>query len=488
MPRSPAALLVLLISLPAAAGAPIATTVLITPANQPTSLVQAPGDPSRLFFTERAGRIRIIKDGVLLTQPFLDITTMVSSHTAEQALACLAFHPGYERNRRFFVTYTDNNQASVLARFEATADPEVADPTSHLIILTVPQPDPTHNVGWIRFGPDGYLYVGSGDGGLTTGGQFAQSPDSLLGKLLRIDVDGALPYAIPPGNPFVDGPGLDEIWAVGLRNPWRCSFDTQTGDLWITDVGAGIREEVDFQPAGSPGGLNYAWNCMEGDACHPNPTGCTCNQPGLEAPVFKYSHTIGCAIIGGSMYRGSAIPKLQGRFVYGDHCAGKVWAFDPSTGTSTPFLSDLPWIYSLDEDNSGELYVLLQGGIHKIIFNDCNGNGTPDDVDIENKTSNDCNGNLTPDECEPDCNANGVPDDCDVAAGTSPDQNGNSIPDECDMRADLDGDGDVDTTDFLALLQAWGPCPPPPETCPADLDGDGAVGIVDFLVLLKSWT
>jgi glucose/arabinose dehydrogenase len=486
MSRSHAAVPVLLLSLPAAAG-PVATTVLITSAEEPTSLGQAPGDPSRLFFTERAGRVRIIKDGVLQKQPFLDITSQVSSQTAEQALACLTFHPDYENNRRFFVAYTDHRSNSVIARFEATADPDVADPASLSIILTVPQPDPTHNVGWLGFGPDGYLYVASGDGGLSTLGQFAQSTESLLGKLLRIAVDGPFPYAIPPGNPFVDRPGLDEIWAVGFRNPWRCSFDRQTGDLWIADVGQNLIEEIDLQPAGSPGGLNYGWDCMQGSVCQADPTGCTCNQPGLVGPVYEYMHSPGCAVIGGHVYRGAAIPSLQGHYVFGDLCTGTAWAHDHAAGTVTPLLLGLSWVYSFGEDLAGELYVLQSDGILKVTFVDCNANGVADEQDIADLTSQDCNGNGTPDECEPDCNANGTSDSCDIASGTSQDQNGNFIPDECDLYADFDDDGVVGTTDFLALLQAWGPCLPPPESCPADLNGDLAVEIKDLLILLVSW-
>jgi glucose/arabinose dehydrogenase len=477
----------LALALPASAGGPAVTTVPVAAAAQPTSLAQPPADPNRLFFTERAGRIRLIKSGVLQPEPFLDLTGIVSSDTSEEALSCMAFHPSYFANGYFYVTFTDVNSDSHVVRFKVSADPDVADPFSMVTILTVPQPDPSHNVGWIGFGPDGYLYIASGDGGGTTVGQFAQSLDSLLGKILRIDVDGGSPYAIPPGNPFVDLPGRDEIWAVGFRNPWRCSFDRATGDLWIADVGDGLREEINLQPAGSPGGLNYGWSCMEGTACHPAPTGCACNQPGLTAPAYNYEHFTGCAVIGGSVYRGAAIPGLQGRYVFADFCAGKVWTYDAGSGAVAVLLFSLPFIYSMGEDVSGDLYVLTADAVHKIVFIDCNGNGTPDDQDIARGTSADCNANAVPDECEPDCNGNGAPDACDLQDGTSADRNGNLVPDECDLHADLDGDADVDAGDFLLLLQAWGPCPAPPDPCAADFDGDGVVGGSDLLTLLVSW-
>jgi hypothetical protein len=290
---------------------------------------------------------------------------------------------------------------------------------------------------------------------VTTQGQHAQSPDTLLGKLLRIDVGGLESYGIPPDNPFAGAGGRGEIWAVGLRNPWRCSFDRMTGDLWIADVGQAAREEIDFQPAGGPGGLNYGWNCREATLCHTPAHGCHCSQPGLVEPLHEYNHAGACAIIGGYVYRGAAIARLQGRYVFGDLCAGKSWAYDPLTGIAEEILDDLPFLWSFGEDASGELYVLSGGSVHRIII--------------------------------VDCNENGVPDDEDIADETSPDANGNNVPDECDLFGDLDGDQSVGWGDLEVLFAAWGPCPAPPESCPADLDGDGSVGVVDLLILMGAW-
>ena len=469
----------------AEAGGEILVTqeVITTGIDVPTFLTVAPGDFDRLFVTERAGRIRIIKSGALLEEPFLDISDQVNSEPPERAMACLAFHPDYPANGYFYVAYTDLNSDSVLARFQVTADPDVADPGSQSILITFPQPQPIHNVGWLSFGPDGYLYIGTGDGGLA--GINAQDTSSLLGKLLRIDVDGPAPYGIPPDNPFVGTEGRDEIWAVGLRNPWRCAFDRDTDDLWIADVGEGQWEEISFQPAASPGGANYGWNCMEGDHCHAGD--CTCNDPSLTDPVHEYSHSVGCAIIGGYVYRGSALPAMQGLYVYGDLCANKVWVYDPVLD-SAEVLPGIYSGYSFGQDHDGELYVVSSSAIRKITIIDCNDNDVPDDQDISGGDSDDCDANGVPDECDPDCNGNMVADACDIANGDSRDRNGNGIPDECDEPADLDGDGMVGISDFLLLLANWGPCDEPcPPACLGDIDGDCTVGIVDFLLLLGAW-
>jgi len=472
-------------------GISITTEVITDESDVPTFLTQAPGDADRLFFTERDGRIRVVLDGELQAAPFVDLSSIVDSGGPEGSLGGLAFHPDYQGNGLFYVAYTNLDSDSVLAELAVTADPNLADFASLRILLTFAELGPTHNIGWIAFGPDGYLYVAKGDGGNNTAGVFAQDIESLFGKILRLDpcnddfpADPDRNYAIPPTNPFVGVAGRDEIWALGLRNPWRCSFDRGTGDLWISDVGQSSWEEISFQPASSSGGENYGWNCMEGSSCHL--TGCTCNDPTLRNPVYEYDHGTGCAVIGGYVYRGSAIPALQGLYLFADICAGKVWAYDINDGTAVQVLANAS-PFSFGEDLDGELYLLTTFNIRKIVFVDCNFNDVPDEQDIAGLTSLDCNLDSIPDECQLDCNGNSIPDDCDIADGTSPDDNGNGIPDECDEQADFDGDGVVGITDMLYLLSVWGNCPAPPAECPADLNGDGVVGINDFLLLLARW-
>ncbi len=469
-------------------GISITTEVITDESDVPTFLTQAPGDADRLFFTERDGRIRVVLDGELQAAPFVDLSSIVDSGGPEGSLGGLAFHPDYQGNGLFYVAYTNLDSDSVLAELTVTADPNLADFASLRILLTFAELGPTHNIGWIAFGPDGYLYVAKGDGGNNTAGVFAQDIESLFGKILRLDpcnddfpADPDRNYAIPPTNPFVGVAGRDEIWALGLRNPWRCSFDRGTGDLWISDVGQSSWEEISFQPAASTGGDNYGWNCMQGSACHL--TGCTCNDPTLTNPVYEYDHGTGCAVIGGYVYRGSAIPALQGLYLFADICAGKVWAYDINDGTAVQVLANAS-PFSFGEDLDGELYVLTTFNIRKIVFVDCNDNGVPDTQDIADLTSLDCNLDSVPDECQLDCNGNSIPDDCDITDGTSPDDNGNGIPDECEPPCPWDCDSGIDGTvgivDFLTLFSQWGG----PGTC--DFDG-GGVGITDFLQLLANW-
>jgi glucose/arabinose dehydrogenase len=463
----------------------------------PTYLTPAPGDPNRLFVTERDGRILILENGAIQPTPFVDLSVIVGSEPPEGSLACLAFDPDYQTNGLFYVTFTDVNGDGVLARLSVTCDPDVADPASLDVLLFQPQPQPTHNLGWLGFGPDGYLYVAVGDGGAPSDGIHAQNTGSLFGSILRLDVDGddfptdpQRDYAIPPTNPLVGEAGLDEIWAYGLRNPWRCSFDRQTGDLWISDVGRhgpSAREEINVQPASSTGGENYGWNCMEGNLCY-NPGTCTCEDPGFVVPELDYTHAEGCAVIGGYVYRGAGIPALQGYYLFADHCTG-LWGIDTTTGRAVELILGLTGLlYSFGETSDGEIYLLSPSGINRLAIVDCNGNGIADNLDIADLTSDDCNANGIPDECEGDCNDNGAPDDCDISNGTSDDLNGDGIPDECAIPGDVDGDGDVDVVDFLGLLSRWGPCDPEPASCPADFNGDGEVDTVDFLTLLANWS
>lgn len=341
------------------------------------TFVTAAGDGSgRLFVVEKRGTIRIVRDGQVLPAPFLDIRSLVRSSGNEQGLLGLAFHPEFPANGRFFVYYTASNADNTLAEFRVSAsDPNRADPASRRVLFAVPDDYANHNGGMLAFGPDGYLYVALGDGG-GSGDPLGAGQDrtTLLGKLLRLDVDGApapgLAYAIPPDNPFASaGDGVRrEIWAYGLRNPWRFSFDRETGDLWIADVGQDDREEVNFEPAGSPGGRNYGWSIMEGTRCYRPSSGCATG--GLTLPVFEYTHDDGCSVTGGYVYRGSAIPALRGAYLLADYCTGAAWAlrFSGSRLESTR-LDDFPGsISSFGEDDAGELYVVRdqEGALYRL--------------------------------------------------------------------------------------------------------------------------
>jgi glucose/arabinose dehydrogenase len=314
----------------------------------------------RIFVVQQAGYVRLVIGGVLQATRFLDIHLKVVAG-GEQGLLGIAFPPAYSTKQYFYVNYTRaGDGATVISRIPVSADPNVANPAGEQVLLVIPQPYANHNGGQIAFGPDdGYLYIGMGDGG--SGGDpenRAQNPLSLLGKILRIDVEsGANPYAIPPSNPFAGNPAwLPEIWALGVRNPWRFSFDRLTGDLYIGDVGQNAYEEIDFQPAGSPGGQNYGWRIMEGLHCYnPNP----CNPAGLTLPVAEYPHGPGCSVTGGFVYRGTASPALAGIYFYGDYCSGVIWGLRQAAGQwETQLLLDTSLsITCFGEDEAGEVYV-----------------------------------------------------------------------------------------------------------------------------------
>ncbi len=287
--------------------------------------IQNAGDGSgRLFIVEKRGRILILQNGQLMPQPFLDIQSEVGSLHTEQGLLGLAFHDKFSESGLFYVNYTDVNGNTVIARFQVSADdPNRADPVSEFDLLHVDQPYANHNGGGLAFGPDGFLYIGLGDGG-SAGDPLrnGQSVGTLLGKLLRIDVSTPGNYSIPADNPFAAGGGRAEIWATGLRNPWRFSFDRLTGNLYIGDVGQDAWEEVDFVPAGTPGGINFGWSFYEGTHIYQDqpPAGST-----IIMPVAEYSHAEGCSVTGGYVYRGQALPEWQGVYFYGDYCSGNVW-------------------------------------------------------------------------------------------------------------------------------------------------------------------
>jgi glucose/arabinose dehydrogenase len=331
---------------------------------QPVHITNAGDSSRRLFVVEQPGRIKVIKNGTLLSAPFLDITGRVLSG-GERGLLSVAFPPGYAAKGRFYVNYTRvNDGATVISRYTLTANPDVADPGSEQIILTIPQPFANHNGGQIAFGPDGFLYIGMGDGG--SGGDplnNAQNPASLLGKMLRIDVESAVvPYSVPLSNPFLNSSGfLPEIWALGLRNPWRFSFDMQTGDLYIADVGQNSFEEVDLQPAVSAGGENYGWRIMEGSRCF-NPS--QCDPAGLALPVAGYDHLQGdCSVTGGFVYRGLTFARMKGIYFFGDFCTGRIRGLQRegvSWQTATLLDSTLS-ITTFGNDEDGELYVADHG-------------------------------------------------------------------------------------------------------------------------------
>ncbi len=367
--------LIALLAAESSAQQPLTTVRVASGLTRPVSCTAPAGDLERLYVIEQNGaRIRIIKNGVLQATPFMTVPGVAAGGN-EQGLLGLAFHPDFQQNGKFYLNYTGTAGAGDTFIVEYTAtSPDVGDPGSAVTLLTYNQPQTNHNGGGIAFGADGKLYIGSGDGGNAndTGaghvaGGNAQSGANLLGKMLRLDVDIAAPY-IPADNPFVgNGSIRDEIWSLGLRNPWRFSFDRATGDMYIGDVGQNAREEVDFEAAGN-GGLNYGWRCMEGFNCT-GLSGCTCNM-NVVLPVHDYAHNLGCSITGGYVYRGCDIPDLDGTYFFGDFCSGRIWSFeyDAGTGTVLDFTNRtvelqpgggmaINTISSFGEDANGEIYI-----------------------------------------------------------------------------------------------------------------------------------
>jgi glucose/arabinose dehydrogenase len=334
----------------------------------------APKNDPRLFVVEQPGRIRIVKTGALVATPFLDITSRVVSG-GERGLLSMAFDPAYATNGRFYVYYTGAQGDIFVDRFTVSTNPDVANTASDRVITIQHRANSNHNGGLLLFGPDGMLYLGTGDGG--GAGDVpnnAQNIDVLLGKILRLDV-AALPYTIPPGNPFVGQAGADEIWAYGLRNPWRYTFDVPPDGtapkLYIADVGQGAREEVDVADA-SAAGRNYGWRMMEGTQCYNPSSGC--NQTGLTLPIVEYDHgqTGGCSITGGFVYRGAAIPEVQGHYFYSDYCSGWLRSFRLTGGAAADqrdwALASIGNITSFGVDGAGELYVLSSNGrVYRVV-------------------------------------------------------------------------------------------------------------------------
>lgn len=338
-------------------------------------LVTAPlTDQDRLFIVEKRGVIRLLKNGLLLPAPFLDISARVSTGS-EQGLLGLAFHPDYATNRIFVINYTDTNGDTRVSLFRTSANPDLADPATEDVFLFVEQPFSNHNGGHVTFGPFGYLFIGLGDGGSGGDpGNRAQNLATPLGKLLRYQVEDNGQVSIPAGNPLVGNPGvLWGIWSWGLRNPWRFSFDRLTGDLYVADVGQSDVEEVNVVRAGAGFGraVNFGWKVMEGSRCFSPSSGC--DTRGLELPMIEYSHAEGCSVTGGHVYRGQAIPDLEGHYFYGDFCSGFVRSFRFANGVAGdprdwPDLAPGGSITSFGEDALGELYIVVSSGrVYKIV-------------------------------------------------------------------------------------------------------------------------
>jgi cysteine-rich repeat protein len=372
--------------MPSTPGTGIDSQLVVGGLTRPVYVTAPPLDTRRLFIVEQDGFVRIVKDGVLLPTPFLDVEDDVSCCN-ERGLLSIAFHPDYENNGVFFTNYTNNAGNTEVRRWTVSANPDVANTTSTLVIA-INQDFANHNGGHIQFGPDGYLYVAMGDGG--SGGdpnERAQDPSQLLGKILRLDVSVS-PYAIPQTNPFVGLPPRDEIWALGVRNPWRVSFDRLTGDFYVADVGQNAIEEVNVVPASSTGGENYGWDVFEGNACfEPTPPATECPSPptGFTFPILTYDHTQGCSITGGYVYRGCALPDLHGTYFYSDICSGFIRTFVYAGGVATnqqdrtatldpPGPATIGGVSSFGQDARGELYIVDygngtagQGEVYKIV-------------------------------------------------------------------------------------------------------------------------
>lgn len=371
------------------------------------------GDFNRLFIAEQhTGIIKIRNQttGAINPTPFLDLSGLSTGN--EQGLLGLAFHPDFVNNGKFYVNLTLSNDDTEIREYTVGANRDVADPNSMRLVMEYSQPFVNHNGGWMGFGPkDGYLYIGSGDGGSGNdpGNRALDITQQKLGKMLRIDVDGrdgpTGQYGIPPGNPFVGAEGDDEIWAYGLRNPWRNGFDRETGDLYIADVGQGALEEVNFQPADSPGGVNYGWKVMEGTSCANTAPGWECNDPRFTPPIHEYPHEStpngGYAVTGGMVYRGEAIPYLDGTYFFADYATEQLWTFRYDGETKTEFQNrsrriiantgTIDQISSFGEDAAGELYIVDLGGeVFKLLplWGDTNDDGRVDLVDLNNVRNN----------------------------------------------------------------------------------------------------
>jgi len=383
---------------------PLTTETVASGLARPVYVTHAPDDFGRIFILEQrsfnTGRVRVfdLDTNTLLPDAFLEVTVSTAS---EQGLLGLAFHPDYANNGKFYINYTASGD-TFIDEYTVSADPNVADPASRRQVFRFDQPFSNHNGGWIAFGPDGYLYISTGDGGSggDPGNRAQDITNQPLGKMHRIDVDGGddFPgddrknFAIPADNPFVGVTGDDEIWAYGLRNAWRCAFDRDTGDLWIADVGQNAVEEIDFQPASSTGGENYGWRCYEGNNAF-NTSGCP-PMSELVFPIHTYTHGFGCSVTGGEVYRGCAIPELDGTYFFADYCSGRLWTMRYDGVSVTDFEDRTTeigggfGIASFGLDAFGEMYICRQGGtVERIVrdgppLTDCDGDGVEDACQI----------------------------------------------------------------------------------------------------------
>jgi glucose/arabinose dehydrogenase len=339
--------------------------------SQPVGMTSFIDNGLVIYVVQQGGLIMVFENGETRREPFLDIREKVTRRGSEQGLLGIALDPNYLENGIFYVNYTNVDGDTVIARYSASEDLRTADPNSEQIIFTTSQPYQNHNGGNLVFGPDGFLYIGLGDGG--SGGDpetRAQNPSTVLGKMLRLVVQDQEVYAVPNDNPYIDGSGSSEVWAIGLRNPWRYSFDRLTGDLWIADVGQGDWEEINYVMANPDPGLNFGWNFKEGT--HPfrgEPT----NPIDFVDPVFEYDHSVGCSVTGGYVYRGEELPEWYGVYIFGDYCSGIVWGLLPSgdgTFSSSQLFSTGLNISSFGEDVFGEIYLVdYNGSIYKLTSN-----------------------------------------------------------------------------------------------------------------------
>ena len=472
-----AAGLVLVALAGSASGQGVTSQNVLTGLARPVFMTSPPGEFDRLFIVEQwagtTGRVRIYTRSTNTLQStgsaFLSLTVQNSN---EQGLLGLAFHPDYATNRKFYIYFIVAGTGNVQIREYQTSasNPNAADLSTARDILTFTHPQTNHNGGWIAFGPDGYLYAGVGDGGNGNdqgtghvepcGNAQDTSAGQMLGKMLRIDIDhddfpndATKNYAIPATNPDLGRGFRNEVWAFGLRNPWRNSFDKMTNELWIGDVGQSAFEEIDRQ-APETGGQNYGWRTWEADQ-NTGLNNSNCSSIPITFPVYNYDHSSGrCAITGGYVYRGCAIPSLYGKYIFADYCTGEIFQMDTSTYAVSLLLATQTNVTSFAEDNYGELYYTTGTNFVKLV-----------------PTSN----------VFADCNGNGRPDCWDIADGTSKDTNGDGIPDECQnlCKADFNGDGFVDFFDFNAFVTCFegGSCPPGKT---ADYNGDGFVDFFDF--------